>query len=195
MKQIRRILFIPFLCILIMGISSCSHILNMALIPFAPDFVPKIEMTAEGAKIYYSLSTDIKVSEDDRDDWQRDYAYYIWRSTENPYNNFKLIKRVYVSGAVGVYSGYTITEDETTYKTYDFTLPEDSPNLPEDQRLNLRYSSDGFIIDKMALNRTCYYRVSKIKLVSSHTVSDDYESLSFSLSDNTSGWLSFGGTN
>ena len=195
MKQIRRIFSILFLFILIMGLSSCSHILNMALIPFAPDFVPSIEMTAEGAKIYYSLSTKTSVSKEDRDDWERDYAYYIWRSTENPYNNFKLIKRIYVSGAVGVYRGYTTTEGKTTYKNYDFTLPEDSEDLPEDQKLNLRYSSNGYITDKMPLNCTCYYRVSKIKLSSTHTVSDDSESLTFSLSDNTSGWLSFGGSN
>lgn len=195
MKQIKRILFIPFLCILIMGISSCSHILNMALIPFAPDFVPTIEMTAEGAKIQYSLSTEKRVSEEDSKDWNRDYAYYIWRSTENPYNNFQLIKRVYISSAVDVYKGYTISDGKKTDYEYDFTLPEDSPNLPEDQKLNLRYSSDGYIIDKMALNRTCYYRVSKITLYSSHIKGDDYESLSYYLSDNTSGWLSFGGEN
>ncbi len=177
--------------------TSCSFVLNAALIPFAPKFTPQIEMSDEGAKIYYSLSFEKNVSKDDSQDWSRDYAYYIWRSTENPYNNFKLIKRVYISSAVGVYEGYYTTDEGKKYKKYDFTLPEDAPDIPYEEKLNLSYSSDGYIVDKKALDCTCYYRVSKITLSSSHYVSEESnsESLTYSLSDKTSGWLSLGGSN
>lgn len=197
MKQIKRIIFIPFLFLFILGFSSCSYLLNMALIPFAPDFVPEIEMTSDGAKIYYTLSTEKRVSKDDSQDWERDYAYYIWRSTENPYNNFELIKRVYISELSQTYTGYTKNKSNSKKDThtYDFRIPEESSSTPEGERINLKFSSNGYIIDKTPLTRTCYYRVSKITLNSSHISTEDYESLSYFLLDKTSGWLSFGGSN
>ena len=193
-KRVLKVIFSLIVSYFFFSTLSCSYVLNMALIPFAPKFVPNIEMSDEGAKIYYSLSYEKKVSKDDSKDWSRDYAYYIWRSTENPYNDYRLIKRVYISSAVGVYTGYHTTDEGLKYDTYDFTLPDDPPDTPYDERLNLSFSSDGYIVDKKALECTCYYRVSKVRLVSSHYVTDDYESLSYSLSDTTSGWLSFGGS-
>ena len=186
-KRVLKAILFLIVSYFVFSTLSCSYILNMALIPFAPKFTPTIEMSDEGAKIYYSLSTKIHYSEDDSEDWSRDYAYYIWRSTDNPYNNFELIKRVYISDAVRVYTGYYQTDEGKKEKKYDFTLPNDDRNLA--------FSSNGYIVDKEALNRTCYYRVSKITVTSNHYVSKTSKSLTYSLIDETSGWLSFGGSN
>ena len=155
----------------------------MALIPFAPNFVPSIIFTSQGAEISYSLSTEISYSKSDNQDWTRDYAYYIWRSTENPYKNYELIKRVYISAAANKYRGHSTYKGETTYTDYDFTLDSNDP-------LNLSYTSDGRIIDSMPLSTTCYYRVSKVTLHCSHSESDDSDRISYSLNPNTSGWIS-----
>ncbi|MCR5400801.1 MAG: hypothetical protein K6E78_04320 [Treponema sp.] len=163
--------------------SSCSQVLNMALIPFAPSFIPSISFTSNGAEISYSLSTEVSYSKSDNQDWTRDYAYYIWRSTENPYQNYELIKRVYISSAAKSYRGHSTYKGETTYTDYDFTLDPSDP-------LNLSYTSDGKIIDPMPLTTTCYYRVSKVTLHQSHSKSDDSDRISYSLSPETSGWIS-----
>ena len=194
-KRVLTVIFSLIISYFFFSTLSCSYVLNAALIPFAPKFTPTIEMSDEGAKIYYSLSFETHHSEDDWQDWSRDYAYYIWRSTENPYNNYELIKRVYIAAAVGVYTGFYTTDEGRKYQKYDFTLPDDPPDIPYEERLNLSYSSDGYIVDKKALDCTCYYRVTKVTLSSSHFVSEDSESLSYGLSSKTSGWLSLGDAN
>lgn len=185
-KRVLKTILFLIVSYFVFSTLSCSYVLNMALIPFAPKFTPTIEMSDEGAKIHYSLSTKIHYSKDDSKTWHRDYAYYIWRSTENPYNNFELIQRVYISDAAIVYDGFYQDSGGKRDKKYDFTLPSDG--------LNLVYSSDGYIVDRAALEGTCYYRVSKVTVHSTHSKTENTESHTYSLLDETSGWISFGGT-
>ncbi len=128
------------------------------------------------------MSTEISYDKNDSQSWDRDFAFYIWRSTVSPYQDYELLQRIYISGLPKVYTGHSTYKGKTTYKDYDFTLPEDG--------INKVYTSSGKFIDTMpSTGITCYYRVSKIKLKQSHSKSDDSDSISFSLPQDTSGWV------
>ena len=187
MKRFPFVLLILFTSLLIFS-SGCSQLLNEALVPFAPDFVPEIDFTSKGAEIRYSLSSTKKVSKDDSKTWSQDFAVYIWRSTVSPYQDYELIKRIYWTDLAREWTGYyTDSKGKTTYKKYDFSIPNSSE---ADRKRNIKDKSSGTIIDDMPLTTTCFYRVTKVKFSSSHSSTDKTDSLSYSLSDETSGWVS-----
>ncbi|MCQ2592753.1 MAG: hypothetical protein MJ188_08200 [Treponema sp.] len=194
-KKIRLILSATALTLVFLC-TSCSQVLNALIIPFAPSFVPKVEYDdIKGAIISYDFDIEKHKDKDEPRDWNMGYACYIWRSTTSPYADFELIYRVYNPNAVGKYTGHN-SEGESV--EYDFRLPDDTYTRTKNVRCQLAAYNDktakGFVTDVEATKRTCYYRISKIKLTSDYYYNEDegYSTLSYSLSDDTSGWATVG---
>ena len=187
MKKKAHFLSILFISFLVLVCSGCSQILNMALIPFAPDFVPNVNFTSNGAEINYSMSTEKKYTSKDNDSYTQDFGYYIWRSTVSPYQDYELIGRVYFTSLAHKYTNWSSYKGKPSESEVDFSVPDTSD---EDKKRNIKDKTSGTFIDPMPLSTTCYYRVSKVKLRYSHTKSDDSESKTYSLTSDTSGWVS-----
>ncbi|MCR4742040.1 MAG: hypothetical protein K5866_04110 [Treponema sp.] len=171
------------LCLFIGVITSCSNVINMIMAPFAPDFEPTVKVAKDGAHVICSLDINKVYSETDPKEWEQGYAVYVWRSTTNPYQDYELVARVYNSSAIGNYTGYTSSENGTSYVSYDYTLDTSD-------ELNIMYKGGNMdLLDITPLSTTCYYRTSVLTLECSHTETDTSESISYNLNQETSGWV------
>lgn len=162
-------------------LSSCSMLLNAVMVPFAPDSTVDVIMTNKGAEFKFSTETSKKYK-NESNDWTQPYAYYVWRSSKNPYEDFDLIARIYNPWAVGRYTNY---EGGETY-TKDFTLPKDDINVSV-------LTCNGVFYDKAALTNKYFYRTSTVTLKYEETDSSDGGTDRIhSLTSETTGWAQIG---
>lgn len=166
-------------------LGSCSYVLDTALAPFAPDFLPRLQKVPTGVEVGPYMGPADKPSDYDKDmkqtSWSMPYAMYIFRSEISPYDGMRLVGRSYLPEAARAWTGqsYRVVTHynrnhirdydyvETRYPVYDFTLV---PGYDAAHNLYNRIVGSSTFVDTTAPAGDLYYRMSHITLYRSVSV-------------------------
>lgn len=163
------------ICVTILLLAGCSDVLNPVFTLLAPEFSITTQPTAQGVMIDFSGARDgsLTVAEatkdkEDKNNYRLLYAYYLFRSEQNPYEGYKLITRLYNPNAAKDYTDRTykvVTEDGRDVLKEERTLQDyDLRSGFYKDALNLRYENQKRLEDKSAvIGRTYYYRVVRVE--------------------------------
>lgn len=165
MKNLKS-LFILFIFPLF---TSCSFLLNYTVAPGAATEQPNVYV--QGNTVYVSFSSFTNAQETTNEttgSWKQKYAYYIYRSEDDPYSGYQLIGRLYSPSSATLFSGINLLGHN---EQYDFSL---SNNYDNGIQTIAKTSNTPVFYDTTAPHgKKLYYRTVLINLKCDITLDDN----------------------